>query len=718
MTLKFEIEYITCWGEEIKLVSGNRRYDMEYHPGGIWTAAVNADESGISWKEYHYECWKNGRRTRREWRGHTAPEKKDGQKTIELKDFWTDIPEAAPMFTSAFADGVFTTPQGEIGLNGQCGETPEEMFRRGWKCAGTAVPVFSLRTDDSFGTGDFHDIRKLADWAAATGQRVLQLLPVNDTTITGKWTDSYPYCANSIYALHPQFIYLPEAGVKTDKEYFAVKAELEALPEVDYERVNREKDRLLRKAFASVKVRKATMESPGYRKFTEENSGWLDAYCVFRILLKKSGDKEPSEWGEYAVYDEEKIRRILAENRKEADYQRFVQFHLNRQLKEARDYARSLGIVLKGDLPIGVSRTGVDAWQNPGQFNMDSQAGAPPDAFSTDGQMWGFPTYDWDRMADDGFAWWKARLKNMEQYFDLFRIDHILGFFRIWEIPFGAESGLLGHFSPALPYSSGELEEAGFDMESGAYAVAGTDTLFIEDPHRKGFWHPRIAGMDTDMFKMLPDRLKEAFRRLHDEFFYRRHNVFWKESAMRKLPDLLASTRMLACGEDLGMIPECVPEVMSGQRILSLEIQRMPKRCGEEFADTLNYPYLSVCATSTHDMSPLRAWWKEDRAVTQHFWNDVLGRYGDAPEDCTPDICRSIILMHLQSPSMFAILPLQDWLSLRPELCFSDPDAERINVPAESRHYWRFRMKTTMEQVLASPLTPLLRELIRTSGRE
>lgn len=712
MTITFRIPYRTVWGEEIKLIKGNTVFDMSYQPGGIWTADIEwfPGSSG----EYHYECRKDGHIVRREWRNHVI-HPFGSRKHIAVDDWWTDIPEAAPMFTSAFADNVFLTSREASGAN--AGETPEEMFRRGWKCAGTAVPVFSLRSEDSFGIGDFHDLMKMADWAAATGQRVIQLLPVNDTTMTGTRLDSYPYSANSTYALHPQFIYLPEAGVPEDKEYKTLQAELESLPEVDYERVNAEKDRLLRMAFRTTwgKIR----SSRDFTRFIKDNSFWLNAYCAFRILRDKTGTADFTRWGTYAEYNEGRIARLISKNQEEADYHAFVQFHLHKQLVKARNYARKKGIVLKGDLPIGVSRTSVDAWQNPGQFNMDCQAGAPPDAFAENGQMWGFPTYNWEKMAEDGFAWWKARLKNMEQYFDMFRIDHILGFFRIWEIPSGAASGLLGHFNPALPYSTAELAEKGFDLSTGNYTGQGLDTLFIEDTRRKGFWHPRIAAQKTAKFRNLPGQKKNKFNELYNDFFYSRHDAFWRESALRKLPELLASTRMLACGEDLGMIPACVPEVMREQRILSLEIQRMPKEIDEEFADTWKYPYLSVCATSTHDMAPLRAWWKEDRSVTQRFWSQVLGKDGKAPEECTPDICRSIIMMHLQSASMLAILPLQDYLALKPEkFCFPDPEKERINIPAITPFYWRFRMRTTLETIINDEFTPYLKSLVKSCGRE
>ena len=210
--------------------------------------------------------------------------------------------------------------------------------------------------------------------------------------------------------------------------------------------------------------------------------------------------------------------------------------------------------------------------------------------------------------------------------------------------------------------------------------------------------------------------MKHEYDALYEDFFYWRHNQFWKEKAMQKLPALLDSTGMLACGEDLGMIPASVPQVMSDLRILSLEIQRMPKTMGVTFADPKDYPYLSVCTTSTHDMNPIRAWWEEDSNLTQQFWNDMLG-YGDihglndddclsvqthggrAPKDCEPEICRQILLQHLNASSILTILPLQDWLSMDGALRRENPHDERINVPANPRHYWRYRMHLTIEDL-------------------
>ena len=582
-----------------------------------------------------------------------------------------------------------------------------------WRGAGVAVPVFSLRTEDSFGVGEFNDIKKLADWAVAAGQSVIQLLPINDTTMTHTWQDSYPYNAVSSFALHPQFIHLPAAGVRRDAKYKALKAELEALPKVDYEKVNEAKTALLRKVYE--RDGEKVMHTPEYMAFVTANAEWLMPYAAFSVLRDHNGTCDFSAWGEYAVYNARKVDAYAAGHAAEVNFYCWEQYLLDVQLREAVDYAHRRGVAIKGDLPIGVSRQSADAWQHPDLFHMDSQAGAPPDAFAADGQNWGFPTYNWEKMEEDGFAWWKERMRKMAEYFDAFRIDHILGFFRIWEIPSQYKSGLMGHFNPALPYSGEELRNKGFNPET----TDDANVLFVEDPRRKDWWHPRISSQFTEAYAQLPQWLKDRYNDLYNDFFYRRHNQFWKESAYKKLPALVRSTGMLCCGEDLGMIPDSVPETMADLNILSLEIQRMPKDPRVDFADPARYPYSCVCATGTHDTAPLRAWWEEDRALTQKYYNTMLHRGGDAPYYCEPWVADLIVDAHLKSPAMLAILPLQDWLATDGDARYDgDPVDERINVPAIPRYYWRYRMHCTLESLIDNEgLNAHLRGMVEASGR-
>lgn len=642
-------------------------------------------------------------------------------------------------------------------------------YRFQFKGVGTAIPLFSLRTRRSFGIGDFADLRKMVDWVAETGQQLIQLLPVNDTTTSKTWRDSYPYSAISNYALHPIYLGCTDFPLKDSKSYKQFMKEgkrLNELPQMDYEGVL-----ALKEKYAHVLYEQegqAVLASETFQSFFAQNEAWLFPYACYCFLRDREGNADFTRWGTYQYYEESNLRRLVKEDpeaKKATDYWYFIQFLLHQQFTMARDYAHEKGVALKGDIPIGINRDSVEAWQTPHLFNMDTQTGAPPDDFSYFGQNWGFPTYNWKAMEEEGYEWWINRFRKMADYFDAYRIDHILGFFRIWEIPLDAVQGLLGYFSPALPYWAEEIVQAGipFDEErmvcpfihegflpeifgdetervkeeflevsgwqrfrlkpccdtqrkivqlfegkegdrekkirDGLLALC-TEVLFVRDPRDQNRFHPRITAQFTYSYRYLDEQLKGAFNRLYDDFFYRRHNYFWREQAMKKLPVILSATTMMACGEDLGMVPDCVPSVMDQLQILSLEIQRMPKVELVPFTDLNRLPYLSVCTTSTHDMSPLRLWWTENRELTQRYYNEVLHREGPAPEECTTGICRQVVEEHLRSSAMWVILPLQDWMSIDATLRNRDFRSERINVPANSSHYWCYRMHITLEQLL------------------
>ena len=587
-----------------------------------------------------------------------------------------------------------------------------------WRGAGVAIPVFSLRSQKSFGIGEFSDIPLMVDWAAKTGQCFLQLLPVNDTTMNRNWHESYPYNAISCFALNPAYIRLEEVGVLADKEamkeFRKQQKTLNKLPQVDYDAVITAKWDYLRRVFAQ--EGEQTLSSPSFSQFYKENESWLRPYAAYCYLRDKYGTPDYTKWGDDAVYSDE-----LADA--EGPLYLFIQYHLHLQLKRAADYAHQHGVVLKGDIPIGISRTSVEAWCNPALFSLESQAGAPPDAFARDGQNWGFPTYNWQAMAAERYHWFARRFTKMSDYFDAYRIDHLLGFFRIWEIPCTTKSGLLGHFNPAMPLTVEEITSYGLNFYKERYAMpytkdCETDVLFVEDPYLPDSYHPRINGFETESFKALPENERKAFYALHDHFYYHRHNDFWYGEAMKKLPALIDSTDMLVCGEDLGMIPACVPTVMEELRILSLEIQRMPKTYGCSFDNPANYPYYSVCTTSTHDMSGIRGWWDEDPQLTQRYWNELLCQRGKAPQECEAWVCETIVRQHLDSPAMLTILPLQDWMSIDEHLRLPDYSSERINVPANPFNYWRYRMHITLEELLdANDFNRQVHRLVTQSGR-
>ena len=574
-----------------------------------------------------------------------------------------------------------------------------------WKGAGTVIPIFSLRSEGSFGVGDFGDLKKMIEWADKTHQRVIQVLPINDTNITHTWQDSYPYNSISIYALHPQYTdlrQLPEIKNEERKTHFEqLRQELNALPQIDYERVNNAKMEYLRELFAQ---EWATIKKrASYKDFFEQNKEWLVPYAAFCYYRDQYGTADFSQWPKEAT-----VAAIKATN-KEVQFWYFVQYNLDQQMHAAHEFARDHHVILKGDIPIGISRDGVEAWVEPKYFNLNGQAGAPPDAFSADGQNWGFPTYNWDEMLKDGCSWWVRRFRKMAQFFDAYRIDHVLGFFRIWEIPVPEKSGLKGQFAPALGLSREEIE---------GYGIYNHMELFLVDHKRADRWHPRIAVQFNEDYEKLNDDEKYNFNRLYNDYFYRRNNQFWYQEAMKKLPRLTQATRMLCCAEDLGMVPDCVPWVMNELRILSLEIQSMPKDDKVRFGHLSQYPYRSVCTISTHDMPTLRQWWDEDWDRTQDYYNSMLHRGGGAPHPLPGWLAKDIVSRHLTSPSMLCLLSLQDWLSIDEKLRLPDANAERINIPANPRHYWRYRMHLTIEQLMQSDeFNENIKTLIIQSGR-
>lgn len=656
------------------------------------------------------------------------------------------------------------------------------------KLAGTQVPVFSLRTCKSAGIGDFGDLKTMIDFVASTGQKVLQLLPINDTTITHTWTDSYPYSCISVFAIHPQYAdlhALPELkDAKARAEAEKTRAELNALDKIDYEKVNDFKINYLRQIFNQEGEK--MMKTAEYKAFFQASELWLVPYAQYSYLRDKNGTADFNQWPDHQVWDEAE-RKVLADPKtaayKNVAFFYFVQFVLDRQMQEAHEHAKAKGVILKGDIPIGVNRNGCDVWTEPKYFNLNGQAGAPPDDFSANGQNWGFPTYNWFEMLKDGCQWWNRRFQNMARYFDAYRIDHVLGFFRIWEIPVHSVHGLLGQFAPALAMSREEIESYGlhfqedrftrpfitdwvldrvfheragevkekyldrldderYQMKSevdtqrkvealfadatdekelwlrdGLYALI-SDVLFVRDHTNPGVFHPRISAQLDFIYESLYDNDKAAFNRLYNDYFYRRNNQFWYQEAMKKLPKLVQATRMLVCAEDLGMVPDCVPWVMDELKILSLELQSMPKDPSVKFGHLSRNPYRSVCTISSHDMPTLRMWWDENIQRTQEYYNTMLYRQGSAPHPLPGWLASDIISRHLTSPSMLCILSIQDWLATDEALRLPDADAERINIPANPKHYWRYRMHLNIEDLAADKrFVQNITEMISQSGR-
>ena len=643
------------------------------------------------------------------------------------------------------------------------------------KLAGTQVPVFSLRSKKSAGVGDFGDLKTMIDLVASTGQKVLQLLPINDTTITHTWTDSYPYSCISVFAIHPMYADLHALPELKDAKARAAaekkREQLNSLSQIDYEQVNDFKINYLHQIFEQ--EGKKIMSGADFKAFILETQQWLVPYAQYSYLRDKNGTADFTQWPDHNVWDEAERKDLTnpeTEAYKNVEFFYFVQFILNKQMQEAHEHAKAKGVILKGDIPIGVHRHSCDVWMEPKYFNMNDQ-------------NWGFPTYNWDEMLKDGCQWWTRRFLNMSKYFDAYRIDHVLGFFRIWEIPVDSVHGLLGQFAPSLGMTREEIQGYGLNFQEdrftrpfitdwvldrmfheradevkekyldrldderyqmkpevdtqrkvealfadvtdekeiwlrdGLYALI-SDVLFVRDRKNPELFHPRISAQLDFIYESLYDSDKVVFNRLYNDYFYRRHNQFWYGEAMKKLPKLVQATRMLVCAEDLGMVPDCVPWVMDELKILSLELQSMPKDPTVKFGHLSRNPYRSVCTITSHDMPTLRMWWDENISRTQEYYNTMLYREGPAPHPLPGWLARDIIARHLASPSMLCILSVQDWLAIDERLRLPSADAERINIPANPKHYWRYRMHLSLEELAASKeFMENITELIAQGGR-
>jgi 4-alpha-glucanotransferase len=662
----------------------------------------------------------------------------------------------------------------------------DDHFRteKTWHGVGVAIPVFSLRSTRSFGIGEFLDLEYLIEWTHKTNMNVIQVLPVNDTLATMTWVDSYPYASISVAALHPLYVNIAAMGVFKNaavvKEYLKDIQTLNKLEVIDFELTLKKKFHYFNILFKDLYT--DIIKDKEIQAFVSSQSSWIKAYAAFCVLRDKYGTSQYGEWPTLSKYDKETVDRMMDKGHEDFERVMFyiwIQYHADKQLLSMRNLAREHGIALKGDLPIGIYRYSCDAWIAPELYNMGQQAGAPPDDYAEQGQNWGFPTYNWDIMRQDGYEWWRFRMRQLSRYFDALRIDHILGFFRIWQIPTHHVQGTMGIFNPRLPYDRGELARFGLtgdltrfvnpwitdshlgkvfghkksevikvfleSKEDGNYRfkdqfanqrdisrfiaenASWTDyelsiqnlmsnviLLTEEGGHH---FNPRITVHTTQSYQDLAPWQQSYVLKLYNEYYFSRHDIYWQRQALERLPAVMDASNMLICGEDLGMIPATVPVVMKDLNIMSLEIQRMPKG-NTRWGMVKEYPYASVCSPSCHDMSTIRGWWESDPEMSKAFYYQYLNQNGISPVECTENIARSIVWDHLVSPSMLAIFPLQDLVAMHDEIKKENAASEQINIPANPKHYWRYRFHINIEELVKyKPLIENIRSMLKHSGR-
>lgn len=637
------------------------------------------------------------------------------------------------------------------------------------KAFGISIPVFSLRSEKSGGVGEFNDLKLFGDWATTLGCSLVQILPVNDTTTTGEWADSYPYSAISAFALHPIYLHLPAmAGKKYLKIYEKYHTELmtlNALPAIDYVEVSRLKWTFFKEIYPIQK--KQVFASKGFQDFYEQNYFWLEPYAAFCYLRDKNKTADFTQWRAYTKFNAVSIKKLLKEgtaSAEEINLHIYLQYMAHLQLRDAVEYLQQKGICLKGDIAIGMKQGSADHWQFPELFHDDLQAGAPPDAFSKKGQNWGFPIYHWEKIKEKNFQWWQQKLRHHSRYNGAIRLDHVLGFFRIWSIPLENMFGTLGYFHPATPLQENDFWESHiyFDEERfcrpyissnilwklfGEQCAHVKQVFFTEKkPHRFQFkepfdtqkklhqnfkevatdlnddtflekllslhaekillkeegngYHFRINMEQTNSFQTLDGNTRAKLLHLYHVYFYEMQEALWKTHGESILPILQKASNMMICAEDLGWSPGFVQPVLQKNNILGLEVQRMPKFGTLPFTNISEVPYLSVVTSGTHDMEVIRGWWQKGGDEIQYFYNQVLKMQGEAPKQATDEILLEIYNQFIFSPAMWCILPWQDILGCDKTLANPDPALERINHPDNAHNNWNYRMHLSIETLI------------------
>lgn len=608
---------------------------------------------------------------------------------------------------------------------------------------GVSVPVSVLRSRKSCGVGEFADLPLLGRWCASAGIDLIQILPVNDTG-----TDSSPYSALSAFALHPLYLRLQSVrgASRYSEEIESFRGSRDGPGRFSYPEVLAFKLSIAQRIFSD--GRSSIVKDKSLSSFREANP-WLDAYAAFKAL-KSAGSVDRGKTPE----------EIRAADPDRCHFYSWLQFLLQGQLAASSEALEKMGVRLKGDIPILMNEDSADVWSTRKYFDLSLTAGAPPDMYAADGQNWRFPLYDWDALARDGYSWWKARISRAAEFFHAFRIDHVLGFFRIWGIPRTEKRAILGRFLPSVSVTRADLHAAGCDDgrirwlsvphvrgaemsaradgEAGRIREAYFDRIGAEDlytlkpemdseaavldlearhevrdfmiakhadraliPLPDGSFAPAWYFWTSTPFKSLDgadqERLRALFQAKRGE-----SEAIWEKRGSLLLGVLRNASDMLVCAEDLGDVPACVPRVLSDLGILGLRVARWTRDYdapGAPFVPPDRYPRMTVCAASVHDTSTLRGWWEESPAEREAYFRH-LGLPGGCPERMSPEVFRAAFEHLLEADSLICMFQLQDILDLDPGLWSADPAEDRVNVPGTvNGRNWTWRMPLPLEEL-------------------
>jgi 4-alpha-glucanotransferase len=539
--------------------------------------------------------------------------------------------------------------------------------------AGILEPVFAIRTEHDLGVGDTEGVRQMIDWCHRHHLNIFQTLPVNETS-----DDNSPYNAISSLAIEPATIavtprYLPDLSSK--KLHDIATPELLAglrVGPVNYPKVKALKRALLEAAFGSFIKRQFNADTPRaseFRAFLSDNAEWLPDYTLFRILMEENGGSPAWDKWQLQHQGPRRARTWLLSlpeaRREELNHKQlffaYVQWIAFTQWQAVKAYGTEKNVFLMGDIPFGVGRYSADVWANRGVFDLDWSGGAPPEVtFKWDlftqkwGQNWGIPLYRWEELRRHNFEWWRTRVGNIGKVFHLFRIDHVLGLFRIYSFPFTPDRN--AEFLPLTP-------------EEAAAKTGG-----------------RLPG-----FKQFPDDTHE----------HKAANQSQGEELLRMIQDAAGETTVVA--EDLGLVPDYVPPTLERLGIPGFRIPMLFREHDGSYSDPKKYPRLSLAQPATHDHAPIAAMWTacwrnidsgeevdNNRRELQRMM-DFAGLRGEEPaREFTDRFHESFTRVVMHSNSWLAVFQIQDVFG----------QVEQFNVPGStSASNWSHRLPQTVKEL-------------------
>ncbi len=615
---------------------------------------------------------------------------------------------------------------------------------------GVAIPISGLKSSTSCGIGEFNDLIPLAEWSASCGMDLIQILPINDSGL-----NSSPYSALSAFALNPIYIHLPDLdGFTVDSHYEQFKKQVNSIERIPYQKIYEFKQYQLQQNFEA--HYNSISKKRALSNWIKENP-WILDYAAFQFYKIEQGQKAWFHWENNKQSSPESILALWKSNKKDLLFDAWVQWELENQLLKTVAQVQKIGIQLKGDIPILINEDSADVWSNPNLFDNSFRAGAPPDMFAMYGQNWGFPCYNWDELEKSNYTWWKDRLKQCDKFFHAIRIDHVLGFFRIWRIASTEKEGILGHFHPSIPvyktHLNEHLDEFTFkrlihpyftkDQLNDFFSTIDYDWNFLVDLEndfyrlKDEFCNEKkitdLAGSSKELKTILLslywnrlftiradgelspywywyksptwNTLNQSTQDLLSGIIHDNEgsqDELWEKEGTKILTMMKSSTSMLVCAEDLGAIPPCVPKVLNDLSIYSLKIERWAKEWnqpGEPYTPLDQYPKLSVCTPSCHDTSTLRGWWEESNWDKKQYLGEL--QWKEAPDFLSIELTKAILLRNLKTSSQITIFPLQDWLALTYDFRTYHSEEERINVPGTVNEVnWNWKMKPTLSELM------------------